>query len=284
MSAPDPALSDLLRTLGFTQHEARAYEGLIGLSGATAYEVAQKAGLPRANTYAVLQSLERKGAVQQVTSDPVRYACLNPRDFFGRLASQTAQAAEQAVRLAEQVPRAQEQVHAWTYRGAAAVRAKLAEMISSAREHVWIKAPVELIMPHLDELAAAAARGASVILITLGDGREALQAHKNILVIPHEGTGTMMGANSVLLTLTCDCENCMIATFSDEVTASFARNQSIVYVIESLILHEVFIAEIYATMGAELDAAFGPHLAKLRKRYRPQGMEQRLLAPRRKDA
>jgi sugar-specific transcriptional regulator TrmB len=283
MATPEPDLIELLRTLGFSQHEARAYEALLGLSAATGYEVAQKSGLPRANTYTVLESLARKGAVQQVTTDPVRYESVDPRDFFSRLARETSQAAEQAARLAERPRRAEDEVHVWTYRDEGPVRAKLAEMISSAREHVWIKGPVDLILPHAADLLAAAARGTSIVLITLGPGQEALPAHKNIKILPHEGTGAIIGATSVLLTLTCDCENCMVATFSNQdaggnVSASFARNQSIVYVIETLILHEIFLAEIYAAMGPELESRFGVNLAKLRKRYRPAGMERRLLA------
>jgi sugar-specific transcriptional regulator TrmB len=284
MTPPVPDLLDLLRTLGFSQHEARAYEALLGLSAATAYEVAQKSGLPRANTYTVLESLARKGAVQQVSADPVRYESVNPREFFSQLARQTSEVAEQAARLAERPAREEDQVHVWTYRDEAPVRAKLAEMISSAREHVWIKGPVDLIMPHADDLAAAAKRGTSVVLITLGPGQEALPTHKNIKILPHEGTGAIIGATSVLLTLTCDCENCMVATFSNEISASFARNQSIVYVIETLILHEIFLAEIYAAMGPDLESRFGVNLAKLRKRYRPSGMERHLLAAGKRDA
>jgi sugar-specific transcriptional regulator TrmB len=278
MSTPTSDLHELLRTLGFSQHEARAYEALLGHDGATAYEIAQRAGLPRANTYTVLESLARKGAVQQVGADPVRYVAVNPDEFFGRLASETRAAAERAAQLARQTPRGNDDVHVWTYRGEAAVRTKLADMIASAREHVWIKAPVNLILPHKADLWAAAARGTRVTLITLGDGRENLPAHRNITIMPHEGTGTIIGATAVLLTLTCDCENCMVATFGDAISGSFARNQSIVYVIETLILHEIFLAEIHAAMGPDLERHFGANLARLRERYRPAGMEHRLLA------
>lgn len=279
MSPPASDLLDLLRTLGFSQHEARAYEAMLGLSSATAYEIAQKAGLPRANTYTVLESLARKGAVQQVTADPVRYQTVDPDEFFGRLARETRNSAERAAQLARQAPRPDDDVHVWTYRGANAVRAKLTDMINSAREHVWIKATVDLMLPHKADLLAAAERGTRVTLITLGEGRETLPSHGNITVMPHEGTGAIIGATAVLLTLTCDCENCMVATFGDEVSGSFARNQSIVYVIETLILHEIFLAEIYAELGADLEERFGPNLSRLRKRYRPAGMERHLLAP-----
>jgi hypothetical protein len=36
---------------------------------------------------------------------------------------------------------------------------------------------------------------------------------------------------------------------------------------ESLIRHEVYLAEIFARFGAEIEEAFGPALVRLRERY-----------------
>ncbi len=44
-----PALATALRGLGFTDYEARAYAALAARQPATAYEIANQAGLPRAN-------------------------------------------------------------------------------------------------------------------------------------------------------------------------------------------------------------------------------------------
>jgi hypothetical protein len=55
------------------------------------------------------------------------------------------------------------------------------------------------------------------------------------------------------------------------VKASYARDSSIVYVIETLLLHEIYLAEIHQAFGKQLDARFGRKLEKLRRKYRPRG-------------
>jgi predicted transcriptional regulator len=62
-----------LQTLGFSDYEAKAYIALVKLQPATAYEVSKEAGLPKANSYSVLESLSKKEAVQPVSQNPVRY-------------------------------------------------------------------------------------------------------------------------------------------------------------------------------------------------------------------
>lgn len=54
---------DALVTVGWTETEARVYLALVELSEATGYEIAKQTKLARANVYAALQRLERRGAV-----------------------------------------------------------------------------------------------------------------------------------------------------------------------------------------------------------------------------
>ena len=51
----------LLQQLGFSEYEARAYLALLQRSPLNGYELAKVSGLPRANTYAVLQKLRNAG-------------------------------------------------------------------------------------------------------------------------------------------------------------------------------------------------------------------------------
>jgi len=266
-----------LQELGFTDYEARAYLALAGASPATAYEVAKLAGLPRANVYSVLRTLELRGAIQQVAQDPVRYAPQRPDDYFAQQARKTGDLCRAVAREVRRQSRPDESVYVWVYRGKREVHDKVEQMIIEAREHVWIKAPIELIEPHLARLVAAASRGVGVILIVFGEGAERLRAHASITVFRHEGSGQVMGASGVLLTITTDCKSFMVASHVGEVVGSFARNQAIVYVIETMMLHEIYLAEIYGRLGDALDTEFGKGLAKLRRKYRPEGMELHVL-------
>lgn len=268
---PSP-LAKALRGLGFTDYEARAYAALAAKQPATAYEIAKQAGLPRANVYSALRALEAKGAIQPVTENPVRYVPVNPEQFFRGIQRSTAGLCEDVVRAMKRAARDDGSAYVSVLRGEAEVRLRLKEMIEGAREHVWLKGTVTLMAPHARELAAAARRGVTVRLIVFGKAVPGLKPHRNIQVIPHEGDGELHGPPSdALLTATVDSSGMLIASFTETVRASFARDYPVIYVIETLLLHEIYLAEIHAAFGPQLEARFGRQLSRLRRKYRPRG-------------
>lgn len=273
----DEQLAKALQALGFTEQETRAYLTLDDGSAQTAYEVARLSGLPKSNAYDVLRSLASKGAIQAVSHEPAKYVRVPPADFFGRQTRNVADLCAEVTKTLKSRSRKVENAFVWTFEGEKDVRAKADATIRGATQHVWIKGPIHLIAPHLEALTAAARRGIDVILIVFGDDVQTLGAHKRIKVFPHEGTGVNRGASDVMFTMSCDSASVMIASFSAGVSGSFSQNRSIVYTVETLILHEVYLAEMYGSMGAELDKTFGKHLGKLRARYRPRDMGRTLL-------
>jgi sugar-specific transcriptional regulator TrmB len=171
-----------------------------------------------------------------------------------------------------------EDAFVWHYAGEDDVMQKVDDLIRSAKSSVWIKAPDHLIRPHLAALKAAARRKVQVILVVFGEDYQSLRADPAITVFPHEGDAIKRGAADVLFTITTDFSGVLIATHhGNAVVGSYARNRAIVYVIQTLFLHEFYLAEIYQKVGGILDATFGKELATLRKKYRPKGMEKNVL-------
>ena len=264
-----------LRELGFTDYEARVYAALSAKQPATAYEIAKLAQLPRANVYAAVRNLEGRGAIQPVTENPVRYVLVNPEQFFRRIQRSTAGLCDDVVRTLKRTVKADESAYVWIYRGEDEVHAKLSGMIEDAREHIWLKGPVDLIEPYAGLLVEAARRGVSVRMIIFGKEIPGLIAHARIQVVPHEGDGEPHGPPSDhMLTAAADSTGMLIASYAGTVKASYARDSSIVYVIETLLLHEIYLAEIHHAFGKQLDARFGRKLEKLRRKYRPRGRER----------
>jgi len=272
-------LADALRQLGFTDYEAQAYLALTQSHPATAYEVAKQSGLPRANVYSVLRQLEMKGAIQPVTENPARYAPRDPEEFFGRYAQTTSALCREVADRVKSRSRPHENTYVWYYEGDDDVRDKVRSLINEAQESVWIKAPDTLIRPHLADLKRAAEHGVQVILVVYGQDIAGLKVHPKMNVMLHEGDGIIRGAADVLFTMSTDFSGVMVATHHPEhgANASYARNRAIVYVIQTLLLHEFYLAEMYAKIGPLLDETFGKELARLRKKYRPAGMERRVL-------
>lgn len=272
----ESSLIDPLRQLGFSAYESSAYETLCRLYPATAYEVSKASGLPRANVYSILRALEVRGLIQRVTDDPVRYAPFDPDEFFSSFAKKTAELCSDAASKAKRRSKVNENVYVWNYRGKE-VEQKISEIIDTAREHVWIKAPDRLIEPHLDELARATSRGVKVILIAFGENLERLRKHPGMVIFAHEGSGVLIGANEAILTIATDSGSAMIVSFARDPVGSYTRNPWIVYAIETMVLHEIFLAEIYKKIGPALDAKFGKQLMKLRKKYRPEALGKDIL-------
>ena len=276
--SPAQPLAATLRELGFSEYEAKCYAALATRQPATAYEIAKVTGLPRPNVYGALRNLEAKGAVQPVTEHPVRYVPVDPEQFFRRLQRNTAVLCEDVVQAVKRNTKAEESAYVWLYRGANEVRDKFTELIEGAREHIWIKAPAALIEPYRDALVKAARRRVTIRLIVFGDDLAALRDHPRIQVFPHEGDGQAHGtAADLMLTATFDSDGMMIVTHTGKVVGSYARDQSIIYVIQTLLLHEIYFAEMYAALGPQLEAHFGKRLDKLRRKYRPAGRERPVL-------
>ncbi len=267
-----------LQRLGFTDYEARAYAALTRRYPATAYEIAKATGLPRANVYGVFQALESRGAIQPVTENPTRYAPLDPESFFGQIQKSTSELCRGVAEKIRRQSKVDDELYMWVFRGEAEVRGKLVQLIDGARHHVWIRASAAFLDPLQPQIDRAAKRGVDVKLIVYGTNLKRFATHRGIAVFPHEGDGSSTGtAADVLLSMTTDFDNAMIVSYAEQVTGSCTRNHSIVYVVQNLLLHEVYLAEIYAAIGPLMLQKFGKRLEKLRRKHRPPEMGRVLL-------
>jgi sugar-specific transcriptional regulator TrmB len=272
------SLLDGLQQLGFTDYEAQAYIALARSHPSTAYEIAKTTALPRPNVYSVLRSLEAKGAIQPVTEDPVRYVPCDSTEFFGQIERKTATLCSDVVDGLRADVQTGDDVYVWVVRGESEVHAKVASLISGAQSRVWIKAPARLVQPFMSLVTQVAARGVEVILILFDADIDAFRRHAGVTAFLHEGDGSSHGtAADVMLTMAVDSRDVVIASHSGEPLASHARNPSLVYVIQTLLLHEIYLCEIFDAVGPELIARFGDRLLKLRRKYRPRGMELAVL-------
>jgi sugar-specific transcriptional regulator TrmB len=95
-----------LISFGFTPTEAKVYLGLLGISPATGYAVAQAAKLARANCYDALQGLAARGAVTRLPGRPVRYAVVDPDALVGRLRREYTSGLDSLARALSDVRRA----------------------------------------------------------------------------------------------------------------------------------------------------------------------------------
>jgi len=258
-----------LQTIGFTEYESRSLIALMENSPATAYEVAKLAGLPRANAYSALESLTSKGAIQPVSENPARYVPLEPKIFLGRIAQGTNEICDSLIKSLSNLKAPYTAEYVWSVSDPDKVREKIDEMISSAKRHIWIKSDSRHLIPHKAALQAAAKRGTSIVVILFGDveSKHEFEFGKNSEIYLHEGTGTHVAASEHLVSITTDFTAALTASLRKGGYGVYTQNRPVVVLVESLIRHEIYIAEIFSEFGHLLESKYGPSLLSLRRRY-----------------
>ncbi|MGB0086649.1 MAG: helix-turn-helix domain-containing protein [Rhodomicrobiaceae bacterium] len=267
-----------LQDLGFSDYEARAYIALLKLQPATAYEVSKEAGLPKANSYTVLESLSSKEAVQPVSENPVRYSAVAPQTLFERIADNTQRRCDRVREGLSKLADLPRHEYVWSITGRDVVASRIEQMIGAARGHLWIKASEQILEPHRRALEGAAKRNVAILIILFGSHPERFEFGRKSKTWLHEGNGIPVGIAPSLITITRDFEEALVAEMRDDAYGSYTRNKPIVSMAETLIRHEIYFAEIFEIYGREIQDTFGPALFKLRQKYLPREQVRALKA------
>ncbi|HYC44891.1 MAG TPA: hypothetical protein VED01_05340 [Burkholderiales bacterium] len=154
-------------------------------------------------------------------------------------------------------------------KGDEAIHVKTGEMIDAARQHVWIKAPEEPIERHSVGSRRAAKRGMRMLIVLFGSEAAVARytAAAGSRAYLHEGSGAMIGPAREFITVATAFEETLTADVGEAAHGVFTKSSPVVYIAGSLIRHEVYVAEIFAHFGPQIEGAFGPALVKLRERY-----------------
>jgi len=277
MPITDSRIIDDLKSLGFTEYEAKIYLETLQAAGVpkTAYELSKLSGVPRSNTYSALEILARKGAVLPVTESPVCYVAANPRDMLDSLAAQTAiTCGRVATQLENLAPRVENQ-YVWILRGEESIDAEIEKLLASSRKSIWIKASDTVLRKHAETLKKAARKsGMRVMIVLFGKDPSEFEFSKNCRVYIHENDGTRMGKADNLFTIVVDFHEMITVNAGSQFIGARTRSQTIVTMALSLIRHDYYMAEIFQKFGDQIDAEFGRYLARLRlQAYTPDQIE-----------
>jgi sugar-specific transcriptional regulator TrmB len=260
-----------LRQLGFTEYEAKTYLSLLEIYPATAYEVARATGLPRANIYGAFDSLVQKGAVQPISESPIRYAPIDPKVTFKSIARSTSDLCSDVTARLTAIDPSRTRDYVWHLAGAENVHAKISEVIATAERHIWIKAHERALARHIDELKAAARRGIRLLIILFGhEPGHRLELGSQAEIYLLEGTGVVLGLSQSLITVTTDFRVALTADLEGEAYGALTQSKPVVNLAESVIRHEVYLADIFAHFGKSITDDFGFLIQRLRRKYMPR--------------
>ena len=150
-------LSIDLTPFGFTPTESTVYATLLGLGPSTGYAVARAAGFARANAYAALEGLSRRGATIRATGRPARYRATDPQVLLVQLAAEQSERLERLSRALADIRQPVEPITR-SLEGARAVATVVQQLVARAERTVDGVLSAELWGPTLPAWRRASAR------------------------------------------------------------------------------------------------------------------------------
>jgi sugar-specific transcriptional regulator TrmB len=137
-------VAESLRSLGLTKYEALVYGGLLTVTGATATEIHEICGVPRASVYPVLDRLLQKNLVSVSNTTPKRFNAIPPDDGVSNLMHAVEKDAAYARRVLNELYRDRmgfergDEELIWSSFGRKNITERLLDLIMSAGEVVQI--------------------------------------------------------------------------------------------------------------------------------------------------
>ncbi|MDG7007908.1 MAG: TrmB family transcriptional regulator [Nitrososphaerota archaeon] len=135
----DGSVVEKLTMIGFTSYQAKVYSSLISLGVGSVSEVHRHSGVPRTKIYETLDELIRKGAAELQSGRPAIYRAAHPKNLVKRLSEEYFESAREVGEILEKKYQETQGVESdlvWTVKGRPAIRRKLAEILSSAKQNV----------------------------------------------------------------------------------------------------------------------------------------------------
>ncbi|WP_066640802.1 TrmB family transcriptional regulator [Bordetella sp. H567] len=262
-----------LQRLGFSEYEASAYISLLQASPATAYEISKRCGLPRANTYGALEGLAKKRAVQPVSQNPARYVPVDPTVLLGEISGDINDTCGRLKQSLDNLVSAEDPNVVWSIEGQERIQEKIHELIDGASEQIWIKASTDILRQYAPRMKKAARRGVKLIFVVFGDDVEFLRFGANTQIYLHEGNGFRVGGSDNLFTLAIDYRVALTANLGETLTGAYTTHSAIVRMAETLIRHDIYMAEMMSAFGSQIEGKFGKALVNLRTQlFSPQQM------------
>ena len=126
----------LMKEIGFTGNEAKAYIGLLKHQPATGYEIAARSGIPRSAIYNVLKKLKGVGLVNAVHHKPMRYVALPPAQLHTLMKDRFTNCLDEIKDSLEGMARPMEGAFLWQIQGYRSVLDRARGLIERSQELV----------------------------------------------------------------------------------------------------------------------------------------------------
>lgn len=257
---------DVVKNLGFTEYEAKAYLALLSESPATGYAVAKNSGVPRSKIYEVLESLTAKGDVIVSQGDTPLYRAVPAKELIAARKAKAEENFHAAEQLLEQYEQSvNDHKNIWNIAGRDAILQKVCECIGTAQKRILVEIWAEDFPSIEPALKEAALRGVSISIISYGD----IQADYAD-IYPHDMSDKITSEyGGRWIVFSADDSQVVAGTisFGSDSRAAWTQHQGLVMPITEVMIHDLYIAEIMNAHRDVLEATFGKDLIELRRKF-----------------
>jgi len=157
-------ITEALKTLGLTKYEALVYVALLKVTRATATEIHELSGVPRASVYPVLDRLTQRNLVTVSHITPKRFSARPPGEAVNSLMQGIGEKASYAKETLQELydgrepPEGGGQELIWTITGDANITSRLRDLITQAVDQVQLMGSWSLVRDLSETLAMVADR------------------------------------------------------------------------------------------------------------------------------
>ncbi len=133
-----------LKTLGFTEYEAKAYISLVGFGMATAREIHEHSQVPQGRIYSVLKSLLDKNYIEMQEGNPSYYYAENPTEILNKLKSEINDSIDETMEYLSNLHlESKPPAMIWVIHSEWGIKNRLKTLIQSAEKSIfiWINDP-----------------------------------------------------------------------------------------------------------------------------------------------
>lgn len=160
--APADQVIEALKVLGLTKYESLVYLALMKYKWATATEIHEESGVPRASVYPTLDRLVERGLVNLSRSTPKRFNAIKPKEGLSTLMRDIGKCYAYASDELQKLYDRREDSHGmnieeviWSLSGKEKIVPRLENILKNAKSSVYILSCdglISFILPHIDDV------------------------------------------------------------------------------------------------------------------------------------
>ena len=181
-------LSELLKKLGFTSYEAKAYITLVLAGPLTATELASKSEIPQPRVYDVVQSLIEKGLILVSEGRPRKFQAIAPEVALTNYVNRRRRLEEETLRaILAQLSSASaslEEPGVWTSTGLSSAQNLIRESLNSARDELLFSGYMSIVEDFFEKVSEKEISTCIVLYDAIEEVPEQLKVYDEVRVKP----------------------------------------------------------------------------------------------------